>query len=433
MPDRVRPGVDGPASAALLKAGRFFTRWDETDDGRAVFREGGREGDVFYRDRWSHDKVVRSTHGVNCTGSCSWKVYVKDGIITWETQQTDYPSVGPDRPEYEPRGCPRGAAFSWYTYSPTRVRYPYVRGVLLEMYREAKAAAAVTRCWPGPRSRATRRSGGATSRPAARAGWSASSWGEAIEIAAAAHVHTIKTYGPDRVRRLLPDPGDVDGVALRRHPFHPADRRRHDVASTTGTPTCPWPARRSSATRPTCPSPGDWWDATYLMMWGSNVPVTRTPGRALDGRGPLPRHQGRHGQPGLRRQHEVRRRVAAGPGRHRRGAGHGDGPRDPQGVLRATAQVPFFSDYVRTYTDLPFLIRPQEHRRRTGAFRAGQVPHRRRPRADARPAAEDALEDRAARRGDRASRSCPTGPWGSATPSPARAGGTSTSKGSTRR
>jgi hypothetical protein len=38
--------------------------------------------------------VVRSTHGVNCTGSCSWKVYVKDGIITWETQQTDYPSKG---------------------------------------------------------------------------------------------------------------------------------------------------------------------------------------------------------------------------------------------------------------------------------------------------------------------------------------------------
>ena len=96
---------------------------------RAVYREGGRDGDVFYRDRWSHDKVVRSTHGVNCTGSCSWKVYVKDGIITWETQQTDYPSVGPDSPEYEPRGCPRGAAFSWYTYSPTRVRYPYARGV----------------------------------------------------------------------------------------------------------------------------------------------------------------------------------------------------------------------------------------------------------------------------------------------------------------
>ena len=95
---RASGAVDGPASAALLRTGRFFTRWEESDDGRAVFREGGRAGDVFYRDRWSHDKVVRSTHGVNCTGSCSWKVYVKDGIITWETQQTDYPSVGPDRP-----------------------------------------------------------------------------------------------------------------------------------------------------------------------------------------------------------------------------------------------------------------------------------------------------------------------------------------------
>ena len=28
------------------------------------------------------DKVIRSTHGVNCTGSCSWNIYVKDGIVT---------------------------------------------------------------------------------------------------------------------------------------------------------------------------------------------------------------------------------------------------------------------------------------------------------------------------------------------------------------
>jgi nitrate reductase alpha subunit len=59
--------VDGKASDALLKLGRFFTRWEESDDGRVAFRKGGRAGDVFYRDRWSHDKVVRSTHGVNCT------------------------------------------------------------------------------------------------------------------------------------------------------------------------------------------------------------------------------------------------------------------------------------------------------------------------------------------------------------------------------
>jgi nitrate reductase / nitrite oxidoreductase, alpha subunit len=44
-----------------------------------------------------------------------------------------------DVPDYEPRGCPRGASFSWYVYSPLRIRYPYVRGALLERYREALA------------------------------------------------------------------------------------------------------------------------------------------------------------------------------------------------------------------------------------------------------------------------------------------------------
>ena len=39
-------------------------------------------------------------------------------------------------------------------------------------------------------------------------------------MVAAAHVHTIKTYGPGPGRRLLADPGDVDGLARRRGPVH---------------------------------------------------------------------------------------------------------------------------------------------------------------------------------------------------------------------
>lgn len=168
-PNHTTPATDGPLADSLLTMGKYLRRGETSQDLRAMFLSGGRQGDVFYRDRWSHDKVVRSTHGVNCTGSCSWKVYVKDGIITWETQQTDYPSVGPDSPEYEPRGCPRGAAFSWYTYSPTRVRYPYIRDVLAELYRAAKAEHP-DRWTPGPRSWRTRSRPSATSRPAARAG-----------------------------------------------------------------------------------------------------------------------------------------------------------------------------------------------------------------------------------------------------------------------
>jgi nitrate reductase alpha subunit len=72
-----------------------------------------------YRDRWAHDKIVRSTHGVNCTGSCSWKIYVKGGIVTRETQQTDYPRTRWDMPNHEPRGRARGASYSWYLYSAT--------------------------------------------------------------------------------------------------------------------------------------------------------------------------------------------------------------------------------------------------------------------------------------------------------------------------
>ncbi|PRC42857.1 hypothetical protein C6A85_000000108320, partial [Mycobacterium sp. ITM-2017-0098] len=63
------PHIGGPVEELLERSGRFFTAGKPSDDGRSVHRVGGREGDVFYRDRWSHDKVVRSTHGVNCTGS----------------------------------------------------------------------------------------------------------------------------------------------------------------------------------------------------------------------------------------------------------------------------------------------------------------------------------------------------------------------------
>jgi nitrate reductase alpha subunit len=189
----------------VLRAAQFLLPGEPSEDYRTLHRAGGAGAEEFWRERWRHDRVVRSTHGVNCTGSCSWKVYVKDGIITWETQQTDYPSVGPDSPEYEPRGCPRGASFSWYTYSPARVRYPYVRGELLEIWREARqrlgdpvaAWAEIT----GDPQRATR-----YKRARGRGGFVRSTWPEVTELVAAAHVHTVKAYGPDRVVGFTPIP-----------------------------------------------------------------------------------------------------------------------------------------------------------------------------------------------------------------------------------
>ncbi|MEF0114123.1 hypothetical protein PXZ57_18205, partial [Salmonella enterica subsp. enterica serovar Typhimurium] len=67
---------------------RYFKQKGETfADGHGQLLETNRDWEDGYRQRWQHDKIVRSTHGVNCTGSCSWKIYVKNGLVTWETQR----------------------------------------------------------------------------------------------------------------------------------------------------------------------------------------------------------------------------------------------------------------------------------------------------------------------------------------------------------
>jgi nitrate reductase alpha subunit len=347
------PGMDDPLTEALLKTRRLFRRAEVSADLRTLHQIGGRDADSFYRDRWSHDKVVRSTHGVNCTGSCSWKIYVKDGIITWESQETDYPSVGPDSPEYEPRGCPRGAAFSWYTYSPTRVRYPYVRGVLLQMYREAKARTGdPVLAWADivgdpERSRAYKAARG-------KGGLVRASWDEAVEMVAAAHVHTIKAFGPDRIAGFSPIPA-MSMVS------HAAGSRFYSLIGGAMLSFYDWYADLPVASpqvfgdQTDVPESGDWWDATYLIMWGSNVPVTRTPdahwmtearyrGQKVIVVSPdyadntkfadewLPAAPGTDGALAMAMGHVTLKEFFV------------------------DRQVPYFTDYVQRYTDLPFLV-----------------------------------------------------------------------------
>src|SRR5574341_1935513 len=158
-----------------------------------------RSWEEFYRNRWQHDKVIRSTHGVNCTGGCSWNIYVKQGIVTWEMQALDYPLLQDGLPPYEPRGCHRGISYSWYLYIPIRVKYPYVRGALLDLWRAARArhddpveAWAAIQADPEQRRRYQRARG--------KGGFRRARLEEAVEIVAAGNVFTAKTYGPDRVK-----------------------------------------------------------------------------------------------------------------------------------------------------------------------------------------------------------------------------------------
>ncbi len=259
----------------VAKLGSYLRPTTTDVNARQLFLEGGREADVFYRQRWSHDRKVRSTHGVNCTGSCAWEIYVKDGVITWETQSVDYPTTGPDFPEYEPRGCPRGAAFSWYTYSPTRVRYPYARGILLDYYREAKAKVGdPVLAWKEvvedpEKAREYKKARG-------KGGLVRTTWAEALEIASAAHVYTAKRYGPDRIAGFSVIPA-MSMIS------YGAGSRFYELFGSAMLSFYDWYADLPMASpqvfgdQTDVPESGDWYNAGYLIMWGSNIPQTRTP------------------------------------------------------------------------------------------------------------------------------------------------------------
>ena len=198
-------------------------------------------------------------------------------------------------------------------------------GVLVEMYREAKSRLGdPVLAWADIQDDPQRRRRYHQAR--GKGGLVRIGWDEAAEIAAAAHVHTIARTDPTG------SPGSRRSRPCRWSRM-PPDRDSSNLLGGAMTSFYDWYADLPVASpqvfgdQTDVPESGDWWDASYLMMWGSNVPVTRTPGRALDGRGPLPRNQSRQRQPGLRRQHQVRRRMDAVRAGHRRRDGDGDGPR----------------------------------------------------------------------------------------------------------
>jgi nitrate reductase alpha subunit len=244
-------------------------------EGLAQVRCGQREWEDLYRQRWQYDKKVRSTHGVNCTGSCSWDVYVKNGMIVWELQATDYPGCGPGLPDHEPRGCPRGASFSWYSYSPVRLKYPYIRSTLLDLWRRAlehnpDPVAAWQSIAEDPEQVSMYQ------KVRGKGGLVRVSWDEATTLVAASLVHTIKRHGPDRIFGFTPIPAMsmvcyasgarflslIGGSMLSFYDWY-AD--------------LPLASPQIWGDQTDVPESADWYEAAYMIVWGTNLPMTRTP------------------------------------------------------------------------------------------------------------------------------------------------------------
>ena len=255
---------------------KFLSKTQSTfADGHGVVTNEDRQWEDAYRNRWRHDKVVRSTHGVNCTGGCSWKIFVKNGLVAFEMQQTDYPRTREDLPNHEPRGCQRGASFSWYLYSPHRIKHPMIRGRLLELYRaERKTGKDPVEAWAAIQADDNKRQKYIGVR--GLGGFLRTSWDEVTEIIAAANVYTIKKWGPDRIYGFSPIP------AMSMISYAAGSRYLSLIGAPCGSFYdwyCDLPAAspQTWGEQTDVPESADWYNSTYLIITGANLPMTRTP------------------------------------------------------------------------------------------------------------------------------------------------------------
>ncbi len=310
----------------------FFTKPHEGFSGsHGVVTMEDRTWEDGYRKRWQHDKIARSTHGANCTGSCSWKIYVKGGIVTWETQQTDYPRTRPDLPNHEPRGCSRGASYSWYLYSGNRVKYPMVRGRLLRAWRAERALKSPVEAWAAivenPAKAKAYKSVRGLGRLRARGlGRSERDHRRRQRL----HHQALRT-GPHH--RLLADPGDVDGVLRRGQPLPVAHRRRvHELLRLVLRPAAGLAADLGRADRRARIGGLVQLDLHHCL--GLQRAADPHPRRALLHRGALQGREDRRRHARLCRGVEAVRHLAAPEAGHRRRAGDGDGPRRAHRIPR---------------------------------------------------------------------------------------------------
>ncbi len=328
-----------------------------------------RQWEEFYRNRFQHDRIVRSTHGVNCTGGCSWQIHVKDGIVVWETQQLDYPLLESQLPPYEPRGCQRGISFSWYLYSPLRIKYPLIRSALINAYRAEKAKTPnPVEAWENLQKNTKAREKYQNAR--GKGGFRRISWDEVLEIMAASNIYTAKKYGPDRVVGFSPIPAmsmmsyAAGGRFLQL--FGGLNLSFYDWYCDL--PTA-FPEIWGEQTD-VCES-ADWYNAKMIADMGANLNMTRTPdchffaesrhnGTKTVVFSPdfsqvskyadqwVPLHAGSDGAFWMAVTHLILKRW-----HHEK-------------------QTPYFLDYSKQYTDSPFLVKLTEE---DGVFKPGKLLH----------------------------------------------------------
>ncbi|WP_121823024.1 nitrate reductase subunit alpha [Halostella salina] len=200
-----------------------------------------RDWEDLYREEWDWDSTARSTHSVNCTGSCSWEVYVRNGQVWRESQAGDYPQFDEDSPDPNPRGCQKGACYSDYVNADQRVLHPLRR--------------------TGERGEGK---------------WERISWDEALTEIAEEVIDAVQDEEYDAISAFTPIPA-MSPVS------YCSGSRLTSLLGGVGHSFYDWysdlpPGQPITwGTQTDNAESADWYHADYIIAWGSNINVTRIP------------------------------------------------------------------------------------------------------------------------------------------------------------
>jgi len=196
----------------------------------------------LYRQKWTWDKIVCGTHTMtNCVGACAWNLYVKDGMVWREEQRSPYTATAAGLPDFNPRGCQKGACGSVLMYSPSRIRYPLRR--------------------VGERGEGK---------------WERISWDEALDTIAREMIDAIEQAGPDTIiGEFGPNVGSGPNSAAPLRFFHMLGSPATDPNGQIGD-MIPGATITLGHSHPT-DSSDDWWRSSYIVLWAFNPSATRIP------------------------------------------------------------------------------------------------------------------------------------------------------------
>jgi anaerobic selenocysteine-containing dehydrogenase len=176
-------------------------------------------------------------------GACAFNIYIKDGIVLREEQIGGYPTPNSNIPDYNPRGCQKGACYSELMYGVNRIKYPLKR---IGERGEGK--------------------------------WKRVSWDEALTEIADKMVEVIKEDGPESIINFYGtstafEPGAISGAKLRFFDLMGGvfcDTFGGVGDSSTGM-NATWGFSNYDGTS------SDWFNSDYIILWKFNPSYTRIP------------------------------------------------------------------------------------------------------------------------------------------------------------